>query len=192
MARAKSIKLLIFIDFPDGKIRIWDGSGPYIDRDGNRWRGAGEIPSDALDVLEFPFAGEAVTRDISLEGVPQIIYDHGFDEMTAKDLIGSKFQVLIQDCDGDDQPLDAPPSVIQTLQIVDFFFDEMRKDGSIFYRMTMKLANRFLLRRMNDQAVLSDVNQKARSAVLNPAGTPDQFCERVPLMRIQKIRWPRV
>jgi hypothetical protein len=57
--------------------------------------------------------------------------------------------------------------------------------------MTVEVTNRFTLRRLKSGAVLSDADQRARAAAVNPEEEPDRFCERVPLLQDKTITWPR-
>ncbi|WP_310622486.1 hypothetical protein [Flexibacterium corallicola] len=189
--RAKTIKILVLIDFPDEPVRLWSGSGPYIDADGAHWRGAGELPQQALQQLEYAFAGEAVQMDFAMSGIPQDIAQIGFEETKKKDLIGSKFQVLLQDCDGYHQPLETSPKVVFTGRVADFRFKDKVGDVGPIYELIMSVANRNLRRRMTDGSVLSDINQRSRASLLNPHAPSDKFCERVPLLADQTIVWPR-
>jgi hypothetical protein len=64
-------------------------------------------------------------------------------------------------------------------------------DEGVTASISVECTNRFTLRRLTSGAVLSDADQRARAAVLNPLGTADRFCERVPLMQDKTIVWPR-
>ena len=109
-------------------------------------------------------------------------------EITA-DLPGAA-RLLIQHRDDQDQPV-GDPEIRFTGTIDDMGFRNTHTDQGIVSTIPVSIVNRFTARRVRSGRVLSDSDQKARSAILNPLGTPDRFCERVPLLADKTIVWPR-
>lgn len=186
----KSLRILCDIELPGADtIRIWDGSGgTFVDGDGNFYRPA-QFTEDALQSIEAAINGEAFTLALSLISVSQSVADEiwEYDETTS--VQGSPFVVKLLILDEDEQP-DGDPIVVFTGEIDNLdVADESTEDG-IKSIVNIEVTNRFTLRTVTNGAVLSDVDQRARSAVLNPSAADDEFCKRVPLMRDQKIKWP--
>lgn len=195
MAR-RSLKILVRLDFPAGTVRLWCGSGPFMDADGYTWKGGGELSSEALKSLQYAFAGELVTFEAWMAGTSSDFSDIAYLETQNDDVIGSVFQVLTQTCDEYGQPDGTDPVVRFTGEIIDVKFRDTieqknENEKQNLYQVGITVANRNNLRRLNSGSVLSDADQKARSAVLNPSGNPDKFCERVPLMSDRTLNWPR-
>jgi hypothetical protein len=71
-------------------------------------------------------------------------------------------------------------------------FEEQVQGGAVVASIIAECVNRFNLRNMTSGSVLSDVDQKARAARLNPTGEPDRFCERIPLLADHTIAWPNL
>lgn len=188
MARVKSLKILCRLDFPSQTVRLWEGSGPYIDSQGNVWRCC-VLGDGALDSIETAINAEAWTLELGLSGIDKEIADIAWKETESGDVIGAKVQILIQDCDENDQPI-GDPDVKFTGTIDNIRFDEAAQDDKVIAGVTIEVTNRFALRTMINGAVLSDVDQRARSAILNPGADPDRFAERVPGLADKTIRWP--
>lgn len=188
MSVVKSIKILCLLEFPTGAVRLWDGSGPYLDSDGNIWRCC-VLSNDALDTIETAINGEAWTLSLSLSGVDTTIADLAWEDTESGNVIDSKIQILIQDCDADDQPSGNADvkftGYIDDIEWNDYTENKMRKADVL-----IQVRNRFTLRTQTSGAVLSDVDQQARSLVLNPTANPDKFCERTPGLAEKTIRWP--
>ncbi len=191
----RNLKILVRLDFPAGTVRLWAGDGPYMDADGYVWRGGGAMSAQALQTLEYAFNGELVTFDAWMAGTQEDFADLAYQETQSGDVIGATYQVLTQVCDEYHQPTAANPVVRFTGEIVDAKFRdtvERHEEGSQnLYQVGIVVANRNNLRRLQSGSVLSDADQKARSAVLNPGANADRFCERVPLMSDQVLNWPR-
>lgn len=184
----RSIRILCEIEFASTTERLWDGSGPYVDGDGDVWRGCASVTG--LDVVEAAINGEAYTLEIALTGVPSDIAGLAFEEYDEGEIIGSTIRLMIQACDEYDQP-DGVPEVRFTGMIDNIRFDDVAQDDEVRSTIVIECTNRFSLRRLTSGAVLSDTDQRARAALTNPAGNPDRFCERVPTLRDKQIAWPR-
>jgi len=187
----RSVRILCRLDFPSGTIRLWDGSGPHLDGNGDIWDGAGELIG--LDQLELALNGEAVTMSLGLSAPSPQLTDLAWQADAEGDVVGAGVQILIQPCDEVDQPV-GDAQVRFTGTIDDIQFDEAPAagdEGGIVSTVTVSVVNRFTLRNLVNGSVLSDVDQKARSKLINPSGTPDRICERVPLLLDKTIVWPR-
>lgn len=184
----RSIRILCELGFASTTERLWDGSGPYVDGDGNVWRGCASITG--LDVVEAAINGEAYTLEIALTGVPSDIATLAWQDYDAGEVIGASVRLMIQPCDEYDQP-NADPQVRFTGTIDNIRFDDTAQEKEIVSAVIVECTNRFSLRRVTSGSVLSDTDQRARSARINPSGNPDRFCERVPLLRDKQIAWPR-
>lgn len=183
-----SIRILCRLDFPSKTVRLYDGSGPYLDQDGHVWQGM--VLRDGLDVVESALNGEAYTLALGVSGVSTDIANIAYEEMDAGDVIGATIQLMIQDCDELDQPVGSP-EVRFTGLIDNILFDEGVDGDNPVATVTIECINRFSLRNISAGSVLSDIDQKARSAVLNPGANPDRFAERIPLMADKTVVWPR-
>ncbi|NRP70615.1 hypothetical protein ILFOPFJJ_01496 [Ensifer psoraleae] len=185
----KSLRILCDVELPEETIRVWDGSGgTFVDGDGNFYRPA-QFTEDALQSIEAAINGEAFTLALSLISVSQSAADSIWDYDEATSVQGSPFVVKLQILDADEQP-DGDPIVVFTGEIDNLdVADESTADG-IKSVVNLEVTNRFTLRTVTNGAVLSDVDQRARSALLNPSAADDEFCKRVPLMRDQTIKWP--
>ncbi|MBB4272796.1 hypothetical protein [Rhizobium mongolense] len=174
---------------PEETIRIWDGSGgTFVDGDGNFYRPA-QFTEDALQSLEAAINGEAFTLALSLIDVSGSAADEIWNYDEESSIQGSPFIVKLQILDEEDQP-DGDPIVVFTGEIDNLdVSDEAGADG-IRSMVNIEITNLFTLRTVTNGAVLSDVDQRARSAVLNPSAADDEFCKRVPLLRDATIKWP--
>ncbi|RWC47953.1 MAG: hypothetical protein EOS55_13895 [Mesorhizobium sp.] len=184
----KSIRILVQLDFPSKTIRLWDGAGPCMDAGGNVWQGM--VLREGLDVVESALNGEAYTLALGLSGVPTDIADIAWQETEAGDVIGARIRLLIQDCDEWDQPV-GTPDVRFTGKINNIVFDDAVSDDNPVSTVTIECVNRFTLRTLVAGSVLSDIDQKARSARINPGANPDRFCERIPGLADKTVQWPR-
>lgn len=184
----KSIRILCLLEFPSRTIRLWDGAGPYMDADGEIWVGC--VLADGLDQIETALNGEASTLELAMSGVDPEISDLAFEDLESGDVIGAKVQLLIQPCDEWDQPV-GDAEVRFTGTIDNMPIDDVATDAGIVSQIKIECTNRFDLRRLTSGAVLSDVDQRARSAQLNPDANADRFAERIPTLADKTIRWPR-
>ncbi|MET3925931.1 hypothetical protein [Devosia sp. 2618] len=184
----KSIRVLVRFDFPTKTMRIWDGSGPYMDADGEIWSGA--TLNDGLDQIESALNAEASTLTLSLSGIAPEIADLAYFDLQAGNVIDSPVQILIQPCDQWDQPV-GPAEVRFTGAIDNMPMDDTVSGDQIVSTVMLEVRNRFDLRTLTSGAVLSDVDQRARSAVLNPGAPSDRFAERIPGLADKTIVWPR-
>lgn len=188
MAISKSLKILCRLDFPGETVRLWQGSGPYMDRDGNIWRCC-VISESALDQIEAAINAEAFTLELALSGVDPQTVDLAWEDHEEGQVIGSLVQILIQPCDDNDQPV-GDEEVVFTGTIDNLRFNEVVANDEIVADIIAEITNRFVLRTLTNGAVLSDVDQRARSAALNPEAEPDRFCERIPGLAEHTINWP--
>ena len=188
MTVVRSLKVLARIDFPTGTLRLWEGSGPYLDADGNVWRSC-VLGDDALDAIETAINAEAWTLELGISGVARDLADGIWQDMQDGNVIDSVIRILIQDCDDTDQPV-GEPEVKFTGRIDNLRFDDAVQDRQIRSAIIIECTNRFALRSLTNGAVLSDVDQRARAARLNLEADADRFCERVPSLGQKTINWP--
>lgn len=185
----KSLRILCDAVLPEETIRIWDGSGgSFVDGDGNFYRPA-QFTDDALSQFEAAINGEAYTLSLSLISVSQSAADAIWDYDEAVSVQGSPFIVKLQILDEDEQP-DGDPIVVFTGEIDNLDVSDESSTTGITSRVNVEVTNRFTMRTLTNGSVLSDVDQRARSAILNPSAADDQYCKRVPLLRDQTIKWP--
>ena len=185
----KSLRILCDAVLPEDTIRIWDGSGgTFVDGDGNFYRPA-QFTDDALQSVEAAINGEAYTLSLSLISVSQSAADSIWDYDEAHSVQGSPFIVKLQILDEYEQP-DGDPIVVFSGEIDNLDVSDEAGDDGIRSMVNIEITNRFTLRTVTNGAVLSDVDQRARSAVLNPGAPDDEFCERVPTLRDKTIKWP--
>lgn len=188
----KSIRIMVRMVFPSKTIRLWDGAGPCMDSDGEIWSGC--ALSDGLDPIESAMNGEAATLTLGLSGIDPRFTDLAYQDMDAGEVIGSKVHLLIQPCDDFDQPV-GPAEVRFTGTVDNMPSDESVSGDQMVSAIALEITNRFDLRTLVNGAVLSDVDQRARSRFLNPAawalGLFDRFCERIPGLSDKTIVWPR-
>lgn len=183
-----SLKVLVKMAFPNGvTIRLWDGSGPYLDQAGELWQGC--RLNDGLDQIESAMNGEAATLFLSISGVGEEGANLAFADLEAGHVIGGKVQLLLQPLDEWDQP-EGDAEVRFTGTIDNMPMDETAQDDGMVSSISLEITNRFDLRTMTSGAVLSDVDQRARSAMLNPGAPSDRFAERIPGLADKMIRWP--
>src|SRR5436190_1769199 len=176
---ANSLRILLEFTWPNDVVsRLWDGAGPFVDGDGNVWRGS-EL-TNGLDAVEQAINGEAYTLSLGLTGVPSSIGDIAYQEYSDGNIVGGVVRIMLLECDADDQPTGDPETRF-TGAIDNVVFDDAADDENVTSSISVECTNRFTLRRLTSGAVLSDADQRARAAVLNPEGTADRFCERVPL-----------
>lgn len=186
---ASSLRILLEFTWPNDVVsRLWDGAGPFVDGDGNIWRGS-EL-TNGLDAVEQAINGEAYTLTLALTGVPSSIGDIAYEEYGDGNIVGGTVRILLLECDDSDQPTGTPETRF-TGAIDNVVFEDAADDGGVTSSIAVECTNRFTLRRLTNGSVLSDADQRARALVLNPMGNEDRFCERVPLMQDKTIVWPR-
>jgi hypothetical protein len=184
----ESVRILIRFDWPDDHVtRLWAGSGAFVDGDGAVWRGSGLIAG--IDELERAVNGEAPGLPLTLSGVSAETAGLIWDYNQSGNLIDAELTVLLQACDDSDQPQGAPRAVFSGF-FANAVFDDQGGDEPVS-AVSAEIQNKFSLRRTPNWAVLSDTDQKAWSAVINPSATPDRSCERVVLMENKTAVWPR-
>ena len=184
-----SIRILVQFDWPTGATsRLWDGAGQFVDADGEVWRGC-SVGED-LDTIEMAINGEAYTLNMSLMGVGSDHADAVWLAYTNDEIIGATTRIMIQPCDANDQAL-GDREVMFTGRIDNILFDDAVSGDRPRSTITVEVTNRFQMRRLMNGAVLSDADQRARSAAVNPDAPPDRFAERVPLLEDKTIVWPR-
>lgn len=184
----RSLRVLCLIEFPTRTFRLWDGAGPMIGGDGEVWVGANL--NEGLDQIESAMNGEAASLMLAISGVDSTLSDMAFADLEAGAVIGSKVQILIQPCDEWDQPA-GEPEVKFTGYVDNMPMDDVVQGDQVSASVALEVRNRFDLRMLTNGAVLSDVDQRARSAVLNPGAPEDRFAERIPGLAEKQVRWPR-
>lgn len=184
-----SVRILCQIDFPSVTSRFWDGSGPFLDDDGNLWRQA-NLADGALDTIEQAINGEAASISLRLSNMDRLSSDLAWQDYQNGEIIGAKVRFMTQDFDRYGSAL-SPMDVRMTGSIDDLDFDDVADSEQVTTAVTVYVVNRFSLRTLANGGVYSDIDQKARSKVLNPTAPPDRFCERIPLMIDKTIKWPR-
>ncbi|MDX2385109.1 hypothetical protein GOD60_14040 [Sinorhizobium medicae] len=185
----KSLRILCDVELPEETIRVWDGSGgTFVDGEGNFYRPA-QFTEDALQSIEAAINGEAFTLSLSLISVSQSAADDIWDYDETASVQGSPFIVKLQILDEYEQP-DGEPIVVFTGEIDNLDVVDETSGEKITSMVNIEVTNRFTLRTVTNGSVLSDVDQRARSQILNPPAPDDEFCKRVPLMRDAVIKWP--
>lgn len=185
----RSLRILVEATWPDDSVdRLWDGSGPFVDGDGEVWRGC--TLTEGLDAIEQAFNGEASTLNIALTGVDSQFTDFAWLNHEEENVIGGTIRIMILPCDENDQP-SGDPQVKFIGTIDNIIFDDSVSGDKPVSDVVIECTNRFADRRRSNGGVLSDADQRARSAAINPSADPDRFCERVPLMKDKTIVWPR-
>ena len=184
-----SLRILCDLELPDQTIRIWDGtSGLFVDGDGNRYRPS-QFTEDALQSVEAAINGEAFTLNLGLINIPQSVANTIWEYDETSSIEGAPFILKLQELDDEENP-SGDPDVRFTGTVANLVVDDQATDDGVVSVVKVAVVNSFTLRGMTSGAVLSDVDQKARSAILNPSASADRFCERVPSLRDRKIRWP--
>lgn len=186
---AYALRVLIIAEFSSGWMRLWDGSGgPFVDADGNIYRSC-QLTKDALKSIQAAINGTAYTLPLSLINIPGAFGDQAWTESENSDVIGTTLRILLQEVDEYGQPLgDADTAFTGEIDNLTFS-DAASKDG-VQSTINLEVTNKFTLRNVTNGSVLSDVDQKARSALLNPSAPPDESCKLVPTMHDLTIRWP--
>jgi len=185
---AKSIRIMVQIDWPSETVdRFWDGAGPFVDGDGEVWQGC-SLP-EGLDEIEQVINGEAYVLNLALMNVGATESSLHWDSVEEGRVIGGVVRIMIQPCDANDQPV-GDREVMFTGRVDNVVFEDVTVDDRIVSKITAEVANRFHLRRLKHGAVLSDADQRARSAAINPEAEPDRIAERVPLMQDKTLNWP--
>lgn len=184
----EEVRILCRMEFPSTTVRFWDGSGPFLDEDGFLWRQA-NLVEGGLDAIEMAINGEAFTLTLGISGLDRLSVDLAWEDYQNGDIIGAKVQIMTLDCDRWGQAIGAP-DVRFTGRIDDLTFETVTDSSQVTSSIRVDVVNRFTLRTLTNGAVYSDIDQKARSAVLNPSAPPDRYCERIPLMIDKTIKWP--
>lgn len=184
-----AVRILCIMYFPSATARFWDGSGPFLDDDGNIWRQANLIDG-GLDAIEQAINGEAFTLTLGIAGLDRLTADLAWEDYQNGEILGAKVQIMTVDLDRWDQPLGAP-KVRFTGKIDDIVFETAGASEQVTTSIQVAVINRFTLRTLANGGVLSDIDQKARSAVLNPSAPPDRICERIPMLIDKTVVWPR-
>ncbi|MBD9640735.1 hypothetical protein IB277_31040 [Ensifer sp. ENS07] len=182
------VRILCVMTFPSATIRFWDGSGPFLDAEGLLWRQA-NLVEGGLDAIEMAINGEAFTLTLGISGLDRLTTDLAWEDYQNGEIIGAKVQILTQDCDRWGQAIGAP-DVRFTGLIDDITFEKVADSSQVTSSIRVDIVNRFTLRTLTNGGVYSDIDQKARSAILNPTAPPDRFCERIPLLIDKTVGWP--
>jgi len=187
--RPKSIRILVQFNWPTGSVsRLWDGAGPFVDSDGDVWKGCSL--ADGIDDLEMAINGEAAALNMALMGVGAADADAVWLSYTKEQIVGAIVRISIQPCDDDDQAIGAR-EVMFTGRVDNIIFDDAVTGDRPVSAITAEVTNRFTLRRLENGGVLSDADQRARSAAVNPYAVPDRFAERVPALEDKTVAWPK-
>lgn len=183
-----SVRILCAIYFPSATARFWDGSGPYIDDNGDLWR-QGNLVEGGLDAIEMAINGEAFTLVLGLSGLDKPTADLAWEDYQSGEIVGAKVQILTQDYDADGVPIGSPKARF-TGKIDDIDFDDGVSNDMVMSTVKVSVVNRFAIRNVVSGSVLSDVDQKARAHFLNGLSALDRICERIAIMIDKTIRWP--
>jgi hypothetical protein len=183
----KALRILVRFDFPSQTLRAWDGAGPMLDEDGNIWAGVGLFRN--LDQVEMAINGEAYTLALSLNGVEPRIADLAYADYQSGDVIGSTVTIMVQPMDAMMQP-SGDPEVRFTGRIDDIIFGDRVEGDTALSDITIEIVNRFTLRQLVSGSVLSETDQMARAAILNPEAPPDRFADRVATLLDKTLNWP--
>lgn len=189
-------RILITLKLPEETLRFYDGSGGvFVDDDGNQYR-ASEITESALSDLQSAINGEASNIGLSLISIPTSRADAIWEYDETISIVGSEVIVSIQELDDYSQASGAADIVftgqIENLDVDDHISDNSKDEEGIS-QINIQISNKFTLRKMTSGSVLSDVDQRARSQLLNPTAYPnnsDEFCVRVPGLRNKTVSWP--
>jgi len=186
--------ILVTVALESGTLRFWDGvGGPYVDPDTGDVYRASQFTEDALQSIEAAINGEAFTLALSLVSVPTGAADEIWEYDETNPVSGSVIQISLQNCDQYNQPTEDPEVVftgtLDNMTVTDQT-SESEEGDSQRSTITIEATNVFTLRNITNRAVLSDVDQRARSAILNPSASADRFCERVSQLLSKTIRWP--
>jgi len=185
----KSLRVLAELTFPSATVRLWDGSGgPFMDANGVVWRAA-VLTEEALDQVEMAINAEAFTISFTISGIDATTSAAIWADYISGEIVGSRVRICIQPCDERDQP-NGDAEVKFTGTVDNLIFDDAAADDGIRSTITIEVTNRFSMRTLTSGSVLSDADQKARAAVLNPSGNPDKFAERIPGLIDKTLKWP--
>src|SRR5690349_17213235 len=103
MAIVRSCKVLLKFEWPTGAVtRLWEGSGPIADIEGNIWYGS-EM-SEEIGAIEQAINGEAYTLGLALQNIKSPHSNQAWRSYKADQIIGAGVQILVQQCDSKDQP----------------------------------------------------------------------------------------
>jgi len=184
-----SLRILCDLYLPDEALYLWDGSGgPFVDADGNIYRPA-QFTDEALQNIEAAINGEAFTLPLSLVGIDTATGDEIWDYDDDVGVVGSSVVIKIQELDDFDQPV-GDPEIKFTGEVDNLDAADQAQDEASTSTVAIDIVNAFTLRTTTSGSVLSDVDQRARSAILNPSAPPDRSCERIPGLRDKRLGWP--
>lgn len=189
--RKGGARILFRFDWVNGNIsRLWLGDGVYSDGDANVWLGSALVDDGGLEELQQALNGEVGGFSFGLSGVSLETSGVVWQYYQDGNLVGSIVRVLIQACDQDMRPA-GPLRTVFGGDINNVVFSRTATEKETLATVTVQASNKFLLRRSVSGGVMSDVDQRAYSALINPGADPDRFAERVTLMQNKKIVWPR-
>lgn len=184
----RSLRILCQFDFPSRTFRLYDGSGPFLDLEGNIWIGCSI--TEGLDKIESALNGEEAWLHLGLSGTDPRILELAGEDRRSGEVIGARVQIKVQPCDEYDQPV-GEADVHFTGKIDNMSVASRTEGDNVIYTVTIEIANRMVLRSLLSGQVLSDVNQRARSAILNPGAPPDRVAERVAGLADHEEVWPQ-
>jgi hypothetical protein len=187
----RTARILFRFDWADDEVsRLWLGAGIYVDADGDLWRGAGLVDDSQLDDIEQAVNGNASALNVGLSGVSPQTAGLVWARYQDGNLIGSTLEIMIQPCDARHRPVGAA-RVVFGGNLDNVVFEDTAADDGVTSTVTAQVTNKFQVRNLTNGAVLSDPDQRARSAILNPGANPDRFAERTILMQTKSLVWPR-
>lgn len=184
----RSLHVLVEMEFPSGIFRLWDGAGPFLDVNGDLW--AGCAISEGLDNIESALNGDPSPLTLGLSGTDRSIAELANEDRRQGEVIGARVRIMIQSCDEFEQP-DGEPEVRYTGRVDNMILQTDATEAGVRSTVVIEVVGRTVLRRMMSGQVLSDVNQRVRSAALNPGAAADRFAERVANLADKTRVWPR-
>jgi hypothetical protein len=189
-----NIRILFDVHLPDRVLRVYSGTGRgFHDYDGNRYNPS-NIGAESLKNIEAVVNGTSQTLSFQLTGLPLHIVDEIWQYDDTTTVIGGKFVIKTQLCDDRSQPIAMPKIVftgkIDNLTAEDAAVESEDEGDSVQSVVTVEVVNRFTLRNQTSGSVLSDVDQKERSKLLNPFAALDRFLERITMLLNKTVKWP--
>ncbi len=185
----KSLRILVELLFATSPpFRLWEGAGPFLDANGDLW--AGTTLTEGLDLIERAMNGQSTSLVLTLSGTDRKVAELATEDRRKGNVIGARVRIMIQPCDAFDQPV-GEPRVKFTGLISDMMVKSDVGDDGVRSAVVIEVTNRMVLRRMRSGQVLSDVNQKARSAAMNPGAPADRIADRVSGYADKARVWPR-
>lgn len=167
--------MLVLLDFTSGPERLWSGAGTLVTKDGNIWKGIGDLGSIAG--LDQAINGTAPECTITLSGVdPQVSAAAANSFAEAR---GRAFTIYLQFFDDVGALLDSPaPIGLLTMERLEVHFTGPQARDVVVHAENMFSARGFPI-----HGWLSDLDQQARYP-------GDRGCERIPILQNYAVTWP--